>query len=88
MLVRLQGRVAAGLAAQALGDPPGVVRSSRAGLADLDRHRSALPSMELRALASAHGAELGELGLRALASPGSHAVSPANGATQLPRLTE
>ncbi len=66
VLVRLRGRVAAALAAQAAGDTAAVLRHSRAGLADLGRHRAALPSMELRALASGHGAELGQLGLRAV----------------------
>lgn len=73
MLVRLRGRVAAALGAQAAGDTAAVLRHSRAGLADLGRHRAALPSMELRALASGHGAELGRLGLRAVLPTGSPA---------------
>lgn len=71
VLVRLNGRIAAALAARLDGDPRSVVRAARAGLQDLDRHRGALPSMELRALASGHGAELGALGLRALLPTGS-----------------
>ena len=66
VLVRLRGRLAAALAADLAGDPAGVVEQSRRGLADLERHRAALASMELRALASGHGAELGALGLRAI----------------------
>ena len=73
VLVRLRGRVAAALAAQAAGNATAVLRHSRAGLADLSRHRAALPSMELRALASGHGAELGQLGLRAVLPTGSPA---------------
>jgi CHAT domain-containing protein/tetratricopeptide (TPR) repeat protein len=67
LLVRLKGRVAGALAA-GLGDRRAdVVSRASAGLADLARHRAALPSAELRARASAHGAELGRLGLAALA---------------------
>lgn len=70
-LVRLRGWVAAALAAQVSGRPASVLGPCRAGLADLARHRAALPSMELRALASGHGAELGRLGLRAVLPGGS-----------------
>lgn len=70
-LVRLNGYVAAALAARVSDDSSGVVRAARAGLDDLDQHRAALPSMELRALASGHGAELGALGLSALLPTGS-----------------
>lgn len=66
VLVRLRGRVAAALAAQEVGDAAAVLRHCRAGLDDLATHQAALPSMELRALASGHGAELGRLGLRAV----------------------
>jgi CHAT domain-containing protein len=38
---------------------------TRSGLDDLAKHRAALPSTELRALASGHGEELGRLGLAA-----------------------
>jgi tetratricopeptide (TPR) repeat protein len=67
LLVRLKGRVAAALSARLARRPDIVVRRARAGLADLARHRAALPSAELRARASAHGAELGRLGLAAVA---------------------
>lgn len=66
VLIRLRGRVAAALAHEAEGRPRDVARQCRLGLDDLARHRAALPSMELRALASGHGEQLGELGLRAL----------------------
>jgi len=73
VLVRLKGRIAAALAAR-LGQQDGtVLRHSRAGLQDLARHRAALASRELRALASGHGAELGRLGLEALVRSGSPA---------------
>ena len=45
------------------GTRPGVLAECRAGLRDLAVHRSVLPTIELRALASGHGAELGEIGL-------------------------
>ncbi len=80
VLVRLKGRLAASEAGELEGDAPAaVVRTCRAGLDDLARHRSALPSMELRALASGHGAELGQNGLRALLRPrpGTSRGSPA-----------
>ncbi|PMR60336.1 hypothetical protein C1A38_14840 [Verrucosispora sp. ts21] len=47
-------------------DAGAVVRHCAAGLADLARHRAALPSVELRVLAAGHGVELGDLGLRHL----------------------
>ncbi|HEX2301752.1 MAG TPA: CHAT domain-containing protein, partial [Pseudonocardiaceae bacterium] len=50
-----------------------VLEHSLAGLTDLARHRAALASVELRALASGHGAELGALGLAALAQSRSAA---------------
>ncbi len=71
VLVRLRGRVAAALAAQLLHDDRGVLYHCRAGVNDLTRHRAALPSMELRALASGHGAELGRVGLEVLLRKGS-----------------
>jgi CHAT domain-containing protein/tetratricopeptide (TPR) repeat protein len=67
LLVRLKGRLAGALAAELTERPDVVVRRARAGLEDLARHRAALPSAELRARASAHGAELGRLGLAAIA---------------------
>ncbi|MFS0706384.1 CHAT domain-containing protein, partial [Cellulomonas sp. 179-A 9B4 NHS] len=55
------------------GDGPRTVREARAGLRDLAAHRGTLPTMELRALASGHGAELGQMGLAALLREGSPA---------------
>jgi tetratricopeptide (TPR) repeat protein len=66
LLVRLWGHVASALLHQASGSPAAVLRHSRAGLADLARHRAAIPSVELRVLAAGHGAELGDHALRAL----------------------
>ena len=43
----------------------------RRGLSDLARHRRSLPSVELRALASGHGAELGHIGLDIVVRTGS-----------------
>ncbi|MEV8504064.1 CHAT domain-containing protein [Actinoplanes sp. NPDC051475] len=70
LLVRLRGRLARALLAEAeqSGD---VLRECVRGLRDLARHRAALPSLELRVLASGHGAELGEVGLRRLLPAGS-----------------
>ena len=80
LLVRLRGRLARALLADATDRPRttsaygqgaapdagAVVRHCAAGLADLARHRAALPSVELRVLAAGHGVELGDLGLRHL----------------------
>jgi tetratricopeptide (TPR) repeat protein len=66
LLVRLRGRLAQALDASTSQPAGPVLRHCRTGLTDLARHRAALPSMELRMLASGHGAELGELGLREL----------------------
>jgi tetratricopeptide (TPR) repeat protein len=71
VLVRLKGHLAAALAARLGQDDRDVLRHCRAGLADLTRHRAAFASMELRALASGHGAELGRLGLEVLLRGGS-----------------
>jgi tetratricopeptide (TPR) repeat protein len=65
VLIRLKGTLAAALAAQLLGRPDRVRSLTRSGLDDLAKHRAALPSTELRALASGHGEELGRLGLAA-----------------------
>jgi tetratricopeptide (TPR) repeat protein len=73
VLVRLKGHVAAALTAGLDGHDQRVLRHCRDGLRDLTRHRAALPSMELRALASGHGVELGELGLDVLLRGGSPA---------------
>ena len=66
LLVRLRGRLAQALEASTRPPAGLVLRHCRTGLTDLARHRAALPSMELRVLAAAHGVELGELGLREL----------------------
>jgi tetratricopeptide (TPR) repeat protein len=71
VLVRVRGRLAAALAARAEDRPDAVLRHARAGLADLAGHQAALPSAELRALASGHGAELGALGLATLVLHGA-----------------
>jgi CHAT domain-containing protein/tetratricopeptide (TPR) repeat protein len=63
LLVRLMGALAAALSAQHQGRVDRVRSLTRSGLDDLARHRAALPSTELRALASGHGEELGRLGL-------------------------
>ena len=61
---------------RALVDGPsgagGVLRACERGLAALDEHHATFGSQELRALSSAHGAELAELGTRtALAAGGA-----------------
>ena len=70
VLARVQGHVARAHAAALRGDDAGVLRACRSGLADLARHRAALPSTELRALASGHGAELASRGLAAVVHAG------------------
>jgi len=72
MLTRLRGRMAAASAASIQGDRQRVLRHCRAGLADLERHRGALGSTELRVLASAHGVELGQIALRTLTRSSGH----------------
>jgi tetratricopeptide (TPR) repeat protein len=71
VLVRLRGRLAAAHSARLAGSDDAVLRHCRAGLADLARHRAALGSMELRALAAGHGVELGRLGFDTLLRTGS-----------------
>jgi hypothetical protein len=66
LLVRLRGHLARALEAATGRDSSGVLRHCRTGLTDLARYRAALPSMELRMLASGHGVELSQLGLREL----------------------
>jgi tetratricopeptide (TPR) repeat protein len=63
LLVRLMGTLSAALAAEHQGRPDRVRSLTRSGLDDLAKYRTALPSTELRALASGHGEELGRLGL-------------------------
>ena len=65
LLLRLKGTLAAALCAQQQARPDRVRSLTRSGLDDLAKHRAALLSTELRALASGHGEELGRLGLRA-----------------------
>ncbi len=71
VLVRLRGRLAAALAARLRHRDREVLAQCRRGLADLARHRGVLPSIELRALASGHGAELGLIGLDVVIRDGS-----------------
>ncbi|GFJ95498.1 CHAT domain-containing protein [Phytohabitans rumicis] len=71
ILVRLRGAVAAALAARLRTRDADVLAHCRRGLADLARHRAALPSVELRALASGHGEELGQFGLEAVVRGGT-----------------
>jgi hypothetical protein len=52
------------------GDRTGALRSARAGLALLDRHRASLGAPELRVTASAIGIELARLGLRTTVGDG------------------
>ena len=71
VLVRMRGSVAGAMAASLASDDAGVLAYCRRGLSDLARHRTALPSVELRALASGHGEELGQLGLEVMVRGGS-----------------
>ncbi|MBF0686406.1 MAG: CHAT domain-containing protein [Cellulomonas sp.] len=64
--VRVKGRIAAARAALLRSDAEGAVRQCDTGLRDLAVHRDSLPTVELRALASGHGAELGAIGLEVL----------------------
>ncbi|MET3805389.1 tetratricopeptide (TPR) repeat protein [Nakamurella sp. UYEF19] len=70
VLVRLRGQVAGALANELVGRDPLVLRHCRSGLRDLARHRDAFTSLELRVLASGHGAELGRIGLSVLLRQG------------------
>src|SRR5215471_4854978 len=73
VLVRLRGQVAAAIAASLRHRDREALAHCRRGLTDLARHRSGLPSVELRALASGHGAELGRIGLEVVVRNGSPA---------------
>jgi tetratricopeptide (TPR) repeat protein len=73
VLVRLRGRVASALAAGLRDRDHEALAHCRRGLGDLARHRDRLPSVELRALASGHGAELGLIGLDVVIRDGSPA---------------
>ncbi len=71
VLLRLRGHLAGATAERLAGRDAAALRHCRAGLADLARHRAALGSTELRALASGHGVELGRIGLETLLHDGS-----------------
>ncbi len=71
VLVRLRGQVAAALEAGLRHRDPEALAHCRRGLTDLARHRGGLPSVELRALASGHGTELGRIGLEVVVRNGS-----------------
>ena len=71
VLVRLRGQVSSALAASLRHDDRAALAHCRRGLSDLARHRRVLPSVELRALASGHGAELGLMGLDVVVRTGS-----------------
>src|SRR6266704_1226895 len=73
VLVRLRGQVADALAAGLRHRDREALAHCRRGLTDLARHRGGLPSVELRALASGHGAELGRIGLEIVVRDGSPA---------------
>lgn len=73
VLVRVRGRHAAALAARLQNQDREALAHCRRGLTDLTRHRGGLPSAELRALASGHGAELGRIGLDVVIRDGSPA---------------
>jgi CHAT domain-containing protein/tetratricopeptide (TPR) repeat protein len=73
VLVRLRGRLSSALAASIRHQDSDVLAHCRRGLSDLARHRGSLPSAELRALASGHGAELGLIGLDVVLREGSPA---------------
>ncbi|HUH08787.1 MAG TPA: CHAT domain-containing protein [Egibacteraceae bacterium] len=61
---RIRARQADALLRLAAGDRRGAERSARAGMDLLERHRALLGATDLRVHASAHAAELSELGLR------------------------
>lgn len=71
ILVRLRGHLAAAMGGRLRRQDTVVLRHCRRGLNDLARHRAALPTAELRALASGHGAELGQVGLDAVVRAGT-----------------
>jgi tetratricopeptide (TPR) repeat protein len=73
VLVRLRGRVSSALAARLRHRDREALAHCGRGLTDLARHRRSLPSVELRALASSHGAELGIIGLGVVLRDGSPA---------------
>jgi len=70
-LTRVVGWLAVALRADAAGDSRQVFAACRRGFAALDEHRLTLGAPELRARATAHGAELATLALRAALRTGS-----------------
>jgi tetratricopeptide (TPR) repeat protein len=71
--VRAEAWHATALLRLADGNERGARRAIEAGLRALDRHRATLGAIELRAHASAHGVELGQLGLRLAINTGNAA---------------
>ncbi len=71
VLIRLKGALAGALNDTIVQREAAVLRHCRGGLADLAKHRDAFASLELRVLASGHGAELGRLGLSVLLQTGT-----------------
>jgi hypothetical protein len=69
-LARAQGWLAEALRAEAAGDRRRLLAACRSGLAILDEHRLSLGASELRAQATAHGAELAALAQRAALGSG------------------
>jgi tetratricopeptide (TPR) repeat protein len=69
-LARAQGWLAEALRADAAGDRRRLLAACRSGLAILDEHRLSLGASELRAQATAHGAELAALAQRAALGSG------------------
>jgi len=65
ILVRLQGRTASALLADAERDRRRLGQICQQGLAELARYRATFASAELRARAASHGRTFAELGLRA-----------------------
>lgn len=61
---RALGWLALARRSEVSGDTGAVLRACDRGLTSLDEHRATFGSQELRALSSAHGAELAELGTR------------------------
>jgi len=66
-MVRASGWLAEALAADAAGEPRRLLAACRRGLEVLDEHRFSLGASELRAQATAHGAELAALAQRLVA---------------------
>jgi len=69
-LARAQGWLAEALRAEVAGDRRRLLAACRSGLAILDEHRLSLGASELRAQATAHGAELAALAQRAALGTG------------------